>query len=56
MKRKRFGILGVALTQILLGSLLLSAAPVSAGTLFWSTETIPSTTGNVLAKGNQEWL
>jgi photosystem II stability/assembly factor-like uncharacterized protein len=36
---------------VLAASLLLSAAPVSAGTLDWGTETIPSDTGYVLANG-----
>jgi len=42
-------ILGVALSLVLMLSLMVFALPVSAGTLSWSTVTIPSTTGNVLA-------
>jgi hypothetical protein len=46
MKKK--SILGVALTLMLLGSLVAAAAPVSAGTLSWTAETIPSESDQVL--------
>ncbi|MEE9365961.1 MAG: hypothetical protein V3W44_04660, partial [Dehalococcoidales bacterium] len=49
MKKKMTKIFGVGLTIVLMASLLLSAAPVSAGTLGWGTETILSTSGNILA-------
>ena len=48
MKYKFSRILGVGLSLMLLISLLAFAAPVSAGTLKWTTETIPSDTGKVL--------
>ena len=48
MKHKFSRILGVGLSLMLLISLLAFAAPVSAGTLKWTTETIPSDTGKVL--------
>jgi hypothetical protein len=51
MKKKITRILGVALTLSLLSSLVLSAAPVSAGTLSWGAETtyaVPTETGKVL--------
>jgi hypothetical protein len=51
MKKKITKIWGVGLVLVLAASLLLSAAPVSAGTLDWGTETIPSKTGNALAPG-----
>jgi hypothetical protein len=51
MKKKITKIWGVGLVLVLAASLLLSAAPVSAGTLDWGTETIPSDTGYVLANG-----
>jgi hypothetical protein len=51
MKRKLTKILGVGLALTLVAGLLLAAVPVSAGTLSFTTETIPSTTGNVLAPG-----
>ena len=50
MKKKIHKIWGVGLTIVLATSLLLSAAPASAGTLDWGTfSPFPSTTGNVLA-------
>ena len=50
MKKK--SILGVALTLMLLGSLVAAAAPVSAGTLSWTAETIPSASNQVLEACN----
>jgi len=52
MKKKIRKIWGVGLVLVLVASLILSAAPAAAGTLSWSSETIPSTTGNVLASGS----
>jgi hypothetical protein len=49
MKRKFTKILGVGLTLVLLASLTAFAIPVSAAPLKWTPETIPSTTGNMLA-------
>jgi len=37
---------------VLAATLLLSAAPVSAGTLEWGTETLPGSTGNVIKAGD----
>jgi len=51
MKRKITKIWGVGLVTVLIASLLLAAAPVSADTLSWSTETIPSDTGKVIQPG-----
>jgi len=51
MKTKISRIWGVGLVIVLAASLLLAAAPVSAGTLSWSSETIPSTSGKVLQDG-----
>ena len=51
MKKKIHKIWGVGLVVVLAASLLLSAAPASAGTLDWGTETIPSKTGYALAPG-----
>ena len=48
MKSKITKIWSVGLVVVLATSLILFAAPVSAGTLTWGTETIPSTTGNRL--------
>jgi hypothetical protein len=52
MKKKLTRILGVGVTLALLVSLLAMAVPASAGTLYWSAETIPSTTGRVLLDGS----
>jgi len=53
MKKKIHKIWGVGLVLVLAASLLLSAAPVSAGELDWGTFTpFPSTTGNVLQQNN----
>lgn len=52
MKSKITKIWSVGLVVVLATSLILFAAPVSAGTLSWTTETIPSTTGNRLTTGN----
>ena len=51
MKKKIHKIWGVGLVIVLAATLLFSAAPVSAGTLDWGTETVPSTTGKVLFPG-----
>ncbi|MFC1915680.1 hypothetical protein ACFLW4_03185 [Chloroflexota bacterium] len=51
MKKKITKIWGVGLVLVMTVSLLFSAAPVSAGTLAWGAETLPSTSGNVLAYG-----
>jgi len=51
MKKELVKIWGVGLTVVLVASLLLTAVPASAGTLSWSTETIPGTSGNVLVNG-----
>ena len=48
MKRKFSRIVGVGLAFMLLASLMVFAAPVSAATLLWGSEKPPSTTGNVL--------
>ena len=52
MKHKFSRILGIGLSLMLLMSLLAFAAPVSAGTLKWTTEVIPSDTGKVLQPGS----
>jgi photosystem II stability/assembly factor-like uncharacterized protein len=49
--KKLTKIFGIGLVVVLLVSLFGFAAPASAGTLSWSSETIPDTTGNVTAKG-----
>ncbi|MBL7126716.1 MAG: hypothetical protein ISS58_05875 [Dehalococcoidales bacterium] len=51
MKRKISKIWGVGLVIVLAATLLLSAAPVSAGTASWSSFTIPSSTNNVVVAG-----
>jgi hypothetical protein len=51
MKKKVSRIVGVAATIVLLSSLLAFAAPVAGGNLGFSDQTIPSTTGVVLAPG-----
>ena len=48
MKKKISKILSVGLALAVLASLLVVAAPASAGTLSWSKETIPSTTNKVM--------
>jgi len=48
---KKKGILGVALTLMLLGSLMAAAAPVSGATLDWSSVTLPTTTNKILQPG-----
>jgi len=48
MKKRINKIWGVGLTLVLAASLLLMAAPVSAGTLSWGDEDIPDLDGNVL--------
>ncbi|MBA7505299.1 hypothetical protein ES706_03965 [subsurface metagenome] len=48
MKKKFSRILAVGLTVALMASLILAAAPVSAGTLSWSDKTIPSEDDYVL--------
>jgi len=52
MKKRITKIWGVGLVIMLLASLLIAAAPVSAGTLSWSAKTIPETTGQVLVPGS----
>jgi len=52
MKTKISRIWGVGLVIVLAASLLLSAAPVSAGTLEWGTETLPGSTGEVIEAGD----
>ena len=52
MKKKITKIWGVGLVVVLVASLLLSAAPVSAGTISWGAETIPTTSGKVLGPAN----
>ncbi|HEY82297.1 MAG TPA: hypothetical protein G4O01_03290 [Dehalococcoidia bacterium] len=52
MKKKIHKIWGVGVVLVLVASLLFAAAPVSAGTLSWSSESIPSDTGKVLASGS----
>ena len=42
----------MGLVLVLATSMLLFAAPVSAGTLSWSSETVPSTSGKVLLAGS----
>jgi len=51
MNKKISKIWGVGLTLVLAASMLLMAAPVSAGTLSWGTETIPSDSGKVIQLG-----
>ena len=51
MKSKISKLMGVALTVALLASLMAMAAPVSARTLGWSTETIPSAANDVIETG-----
>ncbi|MBU2536195.1 MAG: fibronectin type III domain-containing protein, partial [Chloroflexi bacterium] len=48
MKKKITKIWGIGLVVVLAASLLLSAVPVSAGTLSFGSETLPSTTNNIL--------
>ena len=48
MKKKLTKIWGVGLTIVLTATLLLSAAPVSAGTLGWGDESVPTSTGNII--------
>jgi hypothetical protein len=51
MKKKISRIWGVGLVLVLATSLLLGAAPVSAGTLSWSDYDIPDDTGKVVIRG-----
>ena len=48
MKIKKSSIVGLALTVMLLSSLFIGAAPVSAGTVAWSTVSSPGLSGEVL--------
>lgn len=48
MKKKLTRIWGVGLVVVMISTLLLSAAPISAGTLGYGSETLPSTTNNLL--------
>jgi len=52
MKKKIHKIWGVGLTLVLVTTMVLWAAPISAGTLSWSDETIPSASGKVLLAGD----
>jgi len=52
LKNKITKIWGVGLTLVLATTMLLFPMPASAGTLSWGSETIPSTSGNVLADGD----
>jgi len=49
MKKKITRIWGIGLTLVLAASLLLAAAPVSAGTLSWGSEDLPNEVGKNLA-------
>jgi hypothetical protein len=51
MKKKITRIWGVGLVAVLISTLLLSAAPMSAGQLSFGSETIPTSTGNVVLDG-----
>ena len=51
MKKKLTRIWGVGLVVVMISTLLLSAAPVSASELGWGTTTIPSATNNVIVNG-----
>jgi len=51
MKRKFSKVLGVGLSFVLLVSLMAFAAPVSAGTLSFTTETIPGEPNDILIPG-----
>jgi len=48
MKKKISRIMGVGLAVVIVTSLLIAVLPVSAGTLSWGSETIPSTTNKVI--------
>jgi len=48
LKRKISRIMGVGLAVVIVTTLLAAALPVAAGTLSWSSETIPSDTGKVI--------
>ena len=49
--KKLTKIWGIGLTIVLAASLLFGAVPASAGTLAWGSETVPTTTGNVICNG-----
>ncbi len=49
--KKLTKIWGISLTIVLAASLLFGAVPASAGTLSWGSETVPTTTGNVICSG-----
>jgi len=49
--KKLTKIWGISLTIVLAASLLFGAVPASAGTLSWGSETVPTTTGNVICNG-----
>ncbi len=51
MKKNLTRIWGVGLVVVMISTLLLSAAPVSAGQLSWGSYTIPTSTGNVIKDG-----
>jgi hypothetical protein len=49
--KKLTKIWGIGLTIVLAASLLFGAVPASAGTLSWGSETVPTTTGNIICNG-----
>ncbi|MEE8420514.1 MAG: hypothetical protein V3R92_03540, partial [Dehalococcoidales bacterium] len=51
MKKKITRIWSVGLAVVMISTLLLAAAPVSAGQMSFGSETIPTTTGNVVLDG-----
>ncbi len=48
MKKKFSRLMGVGLAVVIVTTMLVGVLPVSAGTLSWGSETIPSTTGKVI--------
>lgn len=48
MKKKFSRLMGVGLAVVIVTTMLVGVLPVSAGTLAWGTETIPSTTSKVI--------
>ena len=48
MKKKFSKIWGIGLTVVLLASLMVFAVPVSAGELYWESETLPTAAGKIL--------
>jgi hypothetical protein len=49
--KKLTKIWGIGLTIVLAASLLFGAVPASAGTLSWGSESVPTTTGNIIVNG-----